>query len=193
MTRTAAQKTAPTPEVIASRARNARMVDALRKRMRQADQTDALDYQESHSPTEAIVNKISAERNTEITRRRALDSRLFDSLSQEQQEAMFAIRSAWEIMTNDVTIRTQQLGVRVQSSRHSDTETERAIRLQQDYRRWQSLCQQDGVVISAALDVIVWNATITSVDKGRGWKAPRGRNNFTRSLDLYCSMRGWIN
>ncbi len=190
MARTAT-KIPPSEAVLASRQRNAQSMAALRNRIIAAEKMEPAQWQEQHSGTEAVVVNISSGRQTELTRRRAIDARVWDSFTPEQEAAALDIRAAFEIIAGEVSIRTAMYEERVSRGDHATEENTRLVILQEHYWRWGRECKMQGVSHSAAMDVLFFHLPISEVDRTRKMKAPWARNNLVSALNLYCTIRGW--
>ncbi len=189
-----ASATKPTPAdtVLASRQRNAIYATALRNRLRDAESTEPAEWAEQHSPTESVQVKVAAGRTSELTRRREMDARLWNSMTPEQESAAQQIRDGFELCTDGTTCNIADYGERTGRGKSHENESERSIRLQRDYLAWGRACTEAGLSHSAAMDILYFGLPVSEVDRLRKRKAPWARNNLFNALTLFARLRGWI-
>ncbi len=63
------------------------------------------DHQETHSPTEAVELRLSAERTTTRSQRRIVDARLWDAMTPAQQDAALEIDYAFQLLSRGLGYR----------------------------------------------------------------------------------------
>lgn len=198
---------AATPEVIAANERFRKAEIASRRRLRLADTSEPITWQESHAPTEAVMVKIANRVDVaggiitrtvlqqQKCRQRKTDARLLGSLEIDQITAMEAIYDGWCFAHGKVSAGVQSYGERTAKG-HDATESAatRRIRLESQYTAWHIECRNRGVNCHALLQVVVYGHSLRAVARGiRG----NGENtcddhwpkqNLVAGLDLYREM-----
>lgn len=158
-------------------------------RIRQADAADALDHQERHSPTEAVMVQISGTRLRQQGRRRKMDSRLMDAMSPDQERAADHIVAAWRILS-------QGLGGGIMRYDRDCGGIVRASESADDYRHklviryiaWGRACRPAGVHRSAVMQIIAYGHSPAAVDVGLRWRKGTAKENLLVGLTLYCRL-----
>lgn len=172
-------------------------------RLIEADGREATDWQEGHSPTEAVLVRVSDKRQKEQSRRRKQDARLFDAIEAAglERPAIWVIRG-FEALTGPVSVRIASLEARVSGRGDREERMARAAMLRAEeigaiakmkdaYVSWGAECTRRGISHAAIVDVLCFGKTPNQVDKDRrkwnGW----AKDNMMRGLQLFAVMRGW--
>lgn len=148
---------------------------------------EALQWQERHSPTEAISVRLTRDRLVVQSLRRVLDARLFDALDDDQLKAAEIINRGFRAITQQVAIRTMKFD-RVIAGESDSEWQHRSI---EAYRRWLASAPRFAFEVDVVLDVIVLGKSLRETDRDR--RRPRGfaRLHLTRGLDAFCQIVGW--
>ncbi len=152
------------------------------------DSREPIDWQEAHSPTAPteIVISHTPRRVKAGPRRRILEKRLWEGLTEEERAAATEIDRAWLCITGGLAARAQQFE-RVDKGIGSVAETESIIR--QTYDNWRG--QLTNEARSACIAVICENAAMQQVAKAyrksNGWP----RHNLGLCLRKWIEIRGW--
>lgn len=148
------------------------------------------DFQEQHSPTESVSVRITAERREQRSTRRITDARLWDGLTQPQQDAALQIAFAYETMGRGMgfVISNWQ---RLPGSPGSHNIAESHARLISTYIGWAQACQKQKIHHSLIIDVLVFGQTLVAVDRDRRVRKGTARQNLIEGLSLYCKLQGW--
>lgn len=180
----------PTPEVVAANERARRLAIADLRRIREADRMDALDHQERHSPTEAVMVQITGTRVRQQGRRRKMDARLIESLSPDQERAADAIVAAWRILSQGLGGGIMRYDEAVSRGAAADGESADDYRhkLLSRYIEWGLACPRSGIHRGAVMQVIAYGHSPNAVDcamrKQHGWV----KANLLEGLTLYCKI-----
>lgn len=124
-------------------------------------------------------------------RRRIEDSRLWQSLSPDQQRAADAIYLAYRLRTSGVSAKTAALE-RIDNGHGGEEST---AELQQAYRRWHDECNRTAAVGAVGHAVVIKVICVgDSVDRTkRDLRLGYGTavDLLSEALDLYIEVRGW--
>lgn len=143
------------------------------------------EQQETHSPSRR-------DRTPEGERaRRIVDARLWETMTDIQQEAAVLIAAGFEAASRGLGY-TQSNWEKIPGSFGAGLDIGEAhLRLVGYYMDWARACIGKKIMPAIILDVLVFGHSCTAVDRGR-----RMRNGTTRALladglNLYCFLRGW--
>lgn len=148
------------------------------------------DFQESHSPTEAVVHRVSSEKDLRKSRRRIVDARLWSAMETQQQQAALEIALAFETMGRGLGYVVSDWQ-RVPGASGPSSAAEAHSRLIHSYVDWTKRCHKDGVSHSMIVDILVFGFTCRALDRDRRVRAGTSRENLMAGLALYCELRGW--
>ena len=149
---------------------------------------DPLDWQERHSPTEAVEVRVTGERRRVATRRRKQDARVFDGLSSYHEQAMMDILAAFLYVIGGAGYRSFRYERIIPGARplHGNEE-----KLREHYKEWIDMGARGAFKLKPALAIIVeaksYTITASLFNKRRSWV----KDNFHDSLMTYCEIRGW--
>lgn len=179
--------------------------DRVRKRLddlRRADEVrlsrsarlDAMDYQEQHDPSEPVMVKLTAERETVRCRRRLHDARLWDAMDGDQERAADRVLAAYDVMAGPVRTAAmcfERTDGRPLTAEDDERAQERLAKLLTDYVAWRRQCRAERLDDKAIIAVICEGMGLRDADR-----AFRHRNGWSRQqvldgLSLYCSIKGW--
>lgn len=149
------------------------------------------DWQERHSPTEAVnVRFDTAKRTTiEICRRRIVDARLWDAMRAEEQTAAERIYCGFVLISGPSLVKCVTLE-RVDGKTANGAAN--GIRdLSDDYWDWAKTAQRERVRVAEVLDILVFGKSCAQVDRERRQRKGVARGNLFDGLGVYCAMRGW--
>ena len=110
------------------------------------------------------------------------DKKLIESLSTEQQEAMYLIAAAYHSITNGIGMKTCTW-LLLPSSGAGDIH--RGAALQADYFRWHTKCKDMRLNPQQALDVIAFGFSLREVDRNNKQGRGKARINLVNCLDLW--------
>lgn len=144
-------------------------------------------YQEVHSPTVSVEVKISGTRNKEQCRRRLLDARLWDVLSDDQQRAAVYIEIGHRAFTRGMGISPPKYE-RTDPGKHQDGLTGYVER----YFDWCEETRRFGVNAMVTIDVLCFGLTLRNVDRTHKRRKGWSRDQLHRALDLYAMQQGWV-
>ena len=119
---------------------------------------------------------------------RALDRRIWDSMSRDQVIAAQEIVAAVDIIVNGLGARISAYGDGGRGH-GAEYESEKSVRLQSLYRRWIQRCRGQDIDFQAAVDILVDGKSITAVAAARRVRKDRPRVELFRALDVWCSIR----
>lgn len=199
-------KIEPTPEVLAANKRFQEAAKHDRRRLKAANTSEAVDWQERHAPTEAVMVKVANRVEVAqgiVTRRvltqercrvRKVDARLLDSLHADQIAAMEAIYEGWRVTNGALSFGVAEYGERApKGTATSESAFRHRSRMQSQYETWARDCKPSGVNCAAVLDVVVYGHSLNAVNAAR--KLARGgcdshwaKSNLVSGLNLYCRL-----
>ena len=147
------------------------------------------EFQEAHSPTEAVTVRLTGSRRKETARRRTTAVRLFDGLLEEHQDAMLDINDAFNDITGhvggnimlyepDYVPGTGERGARKDIRRRT-------------YMEWAGLGVGGKFNHGAALDIIAFGKDLKTVDTNRRKRHGWAKENLIAALDEWRNLRGW--
>lgn len=110
------------------------------------------------------------------------DKRLIESLSTEQQEAMYLIAAAYSAITNGIGMKTCTW---LQTPSTGLGDVDRGAALQADYHRWFANCIRHKLAPRQAIDVIAFGFSLRDVDKNNQQGRGKARINMENCLNLW--------
>ena len=158
----------------------------------QAGGREPADWQETHSPTEAVMLQIDSKRTRQAGRRRKADSRMWEAMSPRQEAAAEAIAAAVALVAGEVGIRTQsfqRLGRGL--SRPDEARANRQASLVQRYHAW---CQRAGereLCVSDVLQILVHGESCHQQDRRTRRRNGTALAHLLEALELYAVLQGW--
>lgn len=150
------------------------------------------DWQEAHSPTQAVMVQIDSKRTRQAGRRRKADARMWEAMSPRQEAAADAIASAVALITGEVAIRTQsfqRLG-----RGHTRPDEDRVSRQATLVQRYQAWCERAGereLNVSDVLQILVHGESCHQQDRRIRRRNGTALHNLLEALDLYAVLQGW--
>ncbi|MFQ5534687.1 MAG: hypothetical protein ACE5EM_07700 [Sphingomonadales bacterium] len=111
-------------------------------------------------------------------------------LSNEQIQAAWDIRAAFEIITVPVRLRLASLE-KIDCGAADHRESERSIRLLKQYNAWIDEMTRYRLPAGPVLDIVVESLSCREVDRRRRVRKGTARNLLVEALDLYCKVVGW--
>lgn len=149
------------------------------------------DWQELHSPTVLVRNRVSGTRTREAYRQRQADHKLLSSLTTDELRAFVEIGTAVNLAALTRTIRAQSYE-RVDHSRGPNQESRYQNIILRTFSDWARLVLSDKEVDYRAIVAIISEGCgVKQMDRDRrkynGW----ARRNLGLGLELWCSLRGW--
>lgn len=189
---------AATPEVIAANERFRKAAVADRRRLRLADTSEPITWQESHAPTEAVMVKVSTRVevcdglvtrhvvNRERCRRRKTESQLIESLDADQLAAVEAIYEGWCYANGRVSAGVARYGARVDPGMDTaETMANRRVRLETQYHVWKRQCLVEAVELNPIIQIIIYGRSVHDVNRDR--KESRGKLAATWAKENLCA------
>jgi len=146
--------------------------------------------QEKHSASETVRLRNNKTRETEESRRRITDARLWEAMSGAQQDAALNIAFAFETMGKGLGYVTSNWQ-RIPGSSGPGNAADMHGRLIHGYVEWTKLCAKEKVSHSMIIDILVFGFSCRSLDRDRRTAAGFSRQNLLAGLSLYCKMKGW--
>jgi hypothetical protein len=143
-----------------------------------AKKMEPCDWQEFHSPTEAIVIKLTGLRGVQKCKRRKSDARIWEKIEAEKLEkAAIRIVRGFDYITNPVQIKGISLEMRVSEGGKKLDDVEDWLsylsRCADDYIAWGNRCIKLGINVSAVMDILGYGMGARAVDnlrrKRHGW------------------------
>jgi hypothetical protein len=150
---------------------------------------DAHEWQERHSPTQAVDIKIGGGKTRHSTQRRVTDARLWDALSDQQQDAALEISLAFEMMGRGLGYATSDW-TKIPGGGGNIGDAH--ARLIGDYVAWTRLCHAEKTSHSMIIDILVYGFSCRALDRDRRVRAGASKNNLLSGLTLYADMKGWL-
>jgi len=146
--------------------------------------------QERHSPTQNVALHVTNARSKDAHRRRIVDARLWDAMSQAQQSAALEIARAFEMMGKGLGYATSNWE-RIPGCKGAHNAVEMHGRFISAYVDWTKRCHKEGVSHSMIIDILVYGFSCRALDRDRRVKAGEARKNLMEGLSVYCEMKGW--
>lgn len=110
-------------------------------------------------------------------------------LGAERLQAVHEVREAVYIISAPFKIRIQKW--ERQDRSFGETETERAVRLQQRYNAWVDKMTIRKAPVGPALDMIVDGLGVREIENKKQWRHGSFRPYFLDTMDLYVEIAGW--
>lgn len=166
--------------------------NARKKRIRQARRRTPADWQEAHSPTEAVRLE-GPDGRKQTCRRRKQDSRLWEALDAEQTRAAQILAQTVEQLAAPVRPAVSRMDGLPPGTGHPEAESEPELmrRLRDMYVAWAERCKGHGVDHTVVVDVLVLGRPLSGVDRDRRRRKGWTRQELGLALDHYCLLRGW--
>lgn len=155
------------------------------------------DWQETHSPTEAVEVTISkgTRRTQERCRRRQVDALLWRAVEGENGEYRHRAKAA-ECIEKAFALVTQGVCVKIQSFQrnglayHADWRAQQA-ELVDWYQEWARGAEDAGLNVSDVLQILVHGEPLRDQDKRNRQKNGRATEHLIESLEVYAKLRRW--
>ena len=144
-------------------------------------------WQERHSPSIPI-----ASRAQERGQRRIVDARLWEAMTQAQQDAALEIARVFESLSRGIGFSVSDW-TKPPSMRGSGGANPAEIhaRLLNGYGEWTLRCKKAGVSHSMIIDILVFGFSCQALDRDRRRRAGWSKANLLKGLGLYCALKGW--
>lgn len=149
------------------------------------------DRQESHSPTESVNLRVSAERHEVRCQRRIVDARLWDSMTPPQQDAALEIAKAYETMGRGLGYISSDWQRIPGSGRFAGNIADAHSRLINRYIDWTKACHKEKISHSMIIDILAFGFSCRALDRDRRQRSGTSRQNLLDGLTLYCRLQGW--
>lgn len=147
-------------------------------------------FQERHSPTAPVKLRLGAQRTQESATRRLLDARLWEGLTNAQQDAAMEIAQAFHWLTGSQGYKKMNL-LRIPGARRPEDFSAAAADTSKTYFSWARLCGQQKLSHAMTIDILAMGFSCREVDRTRRQRRGTARQNLALCLDLYCQLRGW--
>jgi hypothetical protein len=141
------------------------------------------DLQEKHSPT-------APSRKT-ASQRRIVDARLWEAMTEAQQDAALEIAASFDMMGRGIGFVTSNWQ-RIPGCRGVANVAEAHARMMKFYMEWATTCAQRKISHAMVVDVLCFGFSCRLIDRDRRLKSGATRRNLMQGLALYCELRGWI-
>lgn len=155
-----------------------------------ATKTSTHQQQETHSPTESVTVRLTAEKTTQQSQRRIVDARLWDSMSATQQRSALEIVRAFESLGKGLGFVTSNWE-RIPGGQGGGNIAESHARSMDMYVDWTKACHKENISHSMVIDVLVMGFSCKMIDRDRRVRTGSTRRNLLDGLSLYCALRGW--
>lgn len=147
---------------------------------------EPIDFQERHSPTVEVRNRVSGSRSVVAYRRREADERLWSSFTEDEKRAAQELARVWHYITEGMTAKAQQYE-RLDPSQ--DTASDLAVHLKTTYNRWRMRLAP--VERSACISVLCESMTVREAAKAYRRASAWPRRNLGKCLERWIEIRGW--
>jgi len=148
------------------------------------------DFQEIHNPTHTVDVKVTHVRKLQRSRRRIVDSRLWEAMSDFQQNAALEIDFSYTLITKGLGYRSSDPS-RMRYGKSHRPETERDTTLMSLYFSWAEHCQKTKCAHASCLDILVFGKSCRTVDRERQSRNGWAKENLLQCLSTYCELKGW--
>lgn len=148
------------------------------------------DMQERHLPTEEVAVRLTADRKMHRSQRRIVDARLWDAMTDTQQNAALSIAAAFEMMGRGMGYVTSNWQ-RIPGCSGQSNVSEAHARMIREYVEWAEKCAKKKISHSMIIDILCFGFSCRMVDRDRRLKNGSARENLMMGLSLYCLLRGW--
>lgn len=139
------------------------------------------DMQEKHSPTE---------RQNDQRSRRLVDIRLWEGMTEAQQNAAVEIADSYDMMKGGLGYATSDWQ-RIPGCRGPSNIADAHARMMNFYMEWARKCAGRKISHAMVVDVLCFSFPCALIDRDRRLKNGATRANLLRGLSLYCELRGW--
>ena len=156
-------------------------------------ETEPQAWQELHSPTEAVMGQISADRMGFLHRRRKVDKRLREIIDGNENdryrrgEAADAIEAAYRLITEGIGVKIQSLVRRGGNSRADWRPHE--IDLVRAYDTWADQAARRKLCVQDVQRILVDGETLKQQDTRCGQRRGKAKQHLLDALDLYVGLR----
>lgn len=148
------------------------------------------DRQETHSPTETVMLRLTASREVAVSRRRITDARLWDAMTPAQQSAAIAIADSHELIGRGLGYVASNWQ-RIPGCRSPSNVSEAHARMVSTYMDWAKACAKQKVSHSLTVDVLCYGFSCRMIDRDRRLRSGATRKNLLCALALYVELCGW--
>ena len=150
------------------------------------------DWQETHSPTEAVEVTISkgTRRTQERCRRRKEDARIWEAMTPNQERAAVWIHAALSQVLGDVAVRISRYDQGRRGVDHSD-DPEWHARLREGYRQWVAAALDSGFVASDVIQILGHGETLSEQDERIRQRKGRAKQHLLHALQEFIVLQGW--
>jgi len=154
------------------------------------------EYQEAHSPTEAVMTKVTNQRQLESTRRRVADGLVVSGMYPDHEYAMQEIFDGFNYITGNVSVRISGCYQPVRPDKHKGDYQEKDglpwhAWIRPFYFEWVDLGQRGKFNHDAAIAIIVFGQNLKQVDTDRKKRHGFAKENLINALDVWRELRGW--
>lgn len=148
---------------------------------------EPVDWQEAHSPTEAVEVRTGLRGRTKVRcRQRKADAALFAAMTPAQEHAAMAVAALYQQAVSPVGARISAYEPTVgQGSGTADAAMLRSVAAAQDLRDWAKAVRRDGLSLPAVYEVLGEGMSCAAVDKARRQQKGWAMSNLLASLDLW--------
>ena len=151
------------------------------------------DWQERHSPTEAVEVRIDHRRTKQVCTRRKPDARMFNAMTLAEQKAADRIRAAVLLRIGEVACKVQDPnrlhGRAAEEPECAKVDWER--QLLRDYDRWIAAARAQGLSPSDVIQIIVHGQSCAQQDRERRQRNGTAKAHLIQALALFAVMKGW--
>ena len=148
------------------------------------------DWQEWHSPTEAVEVVISKTRTKQQCRRRKEDARIWEAMTPNQERAAYWIYAALLQVLGDVAVRISRYEQGRRGVDHSD-DPEWQVRVREGYRKWLAVADDKGFVAGDVIQILAHGETLVDQDRRIRQRNGRARDHLLRALQEFVYLQGW--
>jgi hypothetical protein len=145
--------------------------------------------QERHSPTTGVSLRGATGKQQAACLRRVADARLWDAMSQAQQDAAREIALACEVLGQGLGYAASNWE-RIPGARANNA-LECREKMVGFYVQWTARCREERISHSLIADILVYGFSCRALDRDQRVRAGTAKRNLLRGLSLYCKMKGW--
>lgn len=156
------------------------------------NELEPLDWQESHSPTEAVIVTISASgrRVKEQCRRRKADARIWNDMTPDQEKAANRILEGYTLNGGQIGFKTMAFALAKFGKSYDGDCVEAEILKRQmtialAYREWCKESTLNNINLFDLLGYLSGLDTLSDLDKKNGVRPGGARRNLFSGLDIY--------
>jgi hypothetical protein len=157
---------------------------------------DALEWQEFHSPTEAVEITISlaTRRVKESCRRRKADARVWNAMSPDQELAAERILKGFLLCGGAIGCRTMPYNLSLTSGSMSSEEgfdtqyIQMQVEIANRYREWTLTAQKGKISVGDIVGYLSGLDTLNDLDKFNRVREGTARKNLFEGIDLYNKL-----